>query len=59
MNEENFLQLANNAHTENICAVFAAALCVGLLAIGTGSLGALWGLLILPNLNLIKVPTDK
>lgn len=39
---------------ENTATVFATALCVGLVAIGTGSLHCLWGLLILLNINSFK-----
>lgn len=39
---------------ENTATVLAAALCVGLVAIGTGSLHCLWGLLILLNINSFK-----
>lgn len=42
---------------ENIFTVFAAALCIGLVAIGTGSLHCFWGLLLLVNLNTWKSTT--
>lgn len=51
--DDNERQVAfyKSAIIENICTVFAAAICVGLLAVGTGSMHSLWGLVILLNLN--------
>ncbi len=45
------LEVYKTGVRENIFTVFAAALCVGVVAIGTESLHCLWGLLILLNLN--------
>ena len=50
-NTEAQVEVFKAAMKENIVTVLAAAICVGLLAIGTGSLHSLWGLLILINLN--------
>ena len=48
---------------ENMVTVLATALCVGMVAIGTGgSLHCFWGLVILLNMNSFKrkeVLTDK
>ena len=48
---------------ENMVTVLATALCVGMVAIGTGgSLHCFWGLVILLNMNSVKskeVLTDK
>lgn len=53
---EAIVQVIKDARIENIATVFAAALCVGMVAIGTGSLHSLWGLLILLNINYQKKP---
>lgn len=38
----------------NIATVLAAALCVGLVAVGTGSFHCFWGLVILLNIDSFK-----
>lgn len=54
MKDDQFLQIYKLEVKENIYTCFATALCVGLTALGTGSLYSLWGLLILFNLNTIN-----
>lgn len=56
--DEAIVQIYKHARMENIATVFAAALCVGMVAIGTGSLHSLWGLLILLNINYQKKPAS-
>ena len=52
----NQLDIYKLAVKENMVTVLAAALCVGMVAIGTGgSLHCFWGLAILLNMNSFKV----
>jgi len=39
---------------ENMLTIIVAVLCVGTIAITTGSMHCLWGLLVLINLNTFK-----
>lgn len=59
MKDDQMLEVYKLGVKENIYTVLATALCVGLVAIGTGSLHSLWGLLILLNLNMLKNQEDK
>lgn len=52
--EERSIEVYKLMVAENTATVFATALCVGLVAIGTGSLHCLWGLLILLNITFFK-----
>jgi predicted cobalt transporter CbtA len=55
-NEDLRLKFFQSIIKENIATVFASALCIGLIALGTNSLHCLWGLLILINLDFIRKP---
>lgn len=48
------VEVLKAAMRENAITVAAAALCIGLVALGTGSLHCFWGLLLLLNLNIAK-----
>ena len=48
------LEIQRQIMIENICTVFATALCVGAVALATESLHCFWGLAILVNLGSAK-----
>jgi hypothetical protein len=48
------LQVYKAAMLENIITVLSSMACIGLVALGTGSLHCFWGLLLLINLNVWK-----
>ncbi len=51
MDKNSVIELNRCLLIENICIVFACAITVGCVAIGTGSLHCMWGLIFLAFMN--------